>query len=149
MSFEHGYETEVGERGLRLSGGEKQRVAIARVMLRAPELLLLDEATSALDSATEKEVQNALFDACKGRTAVVVSHRLSSIVNADRIIVLRNGSIAQEGSHEELVADAEGEHTELIADEEGEYTELIADEEGEYAGLWRAQDAGTSILLQV
>jgi len=99
-----GYETQVGERGLKLSGGEKQRVAIARTVLKAPPILVLDEATSALDSHTEYEIQEALERVSKNRTALVIAHRLSTIVSADEIIVLDAGRITERGSHGELLA---------------------------------------------
>jgi ATP-binding cassette subfamily B protein len=99
-----GYETEVGERGLKLSGGEKQRVAIARTILKGPPILLLDEATSALDSHTEKEIQDALERVSRNRTTLVIAHRLSTIVGADEIIVLDQGVIAERGAHHQLLA---------------------------------------------
>src|SRR5437667_7702475 len=99
-----GYETEVGERGLKLSGGEKQRVAIARTILKAPPILLLDEATSALDSHTEKEIQDALEQVSENRTTLVIAHRLSTIVDADEIIVLDQGVIVERGNHHQLMA---------------------------------------------
>jgi ATP-binding cassette subfamily B protein len=98
-----GYETEVGERGLKLSGGEKQRVAIARTILKGPPILLLDEATSALDSHTEKDIQDALDRVSRGRTTLVIAHRLSTIVGADEIIVLDQGVIAERGTHHQLL----------------------------------------------
>jgi ABC-type transport system involved in Fe-S cluster assembly fused permease/ATPase subunit len=98
-----GYETQVGERGLKLSGGEKQRVAIARTVLKAPPILLLDEATSALDSHTEQEIQDALERVSRNRTSLVIAHRLSTIVGADEIIVLDQGRIAERGTHSRLL----------------------------------------------
>ena len=99
-----GYDTEVGERGLKLSGGEKQRVAIARTILKAPPILLLDEATSALDSHTEQEIQDALDRVSRNRTTLVIAHRLSTIIGADEIIVLDQGSIVERGPHHQLLA---------------------------------------------
>src|SRR6266852_5724053 len=99
-----GYETQVGERGLKLSGGEKQRVAIARTVLKGPPILVLDEATSALDSHTEREIQDALERVSRNRTSLVIAHRLSTIVGADEIIVLDQGRIAERGTHSQLLA---------------------------------------------
>ncbi len=99
-----GYKTEVGERGLKLSGGEKQRVAIARTILKAPPILVLDEATSALDSHTEREIQDALDSVSRGRTTLVIAHRLSTVINADEILVLAKGSVAERGSHTDLLS---------------------------------------------
>ena len=103
-SLPQGYEAPVGERGLKLSGGEKQRVAIARTMLKAPPILVLDEATSALDSFTERDIQSALERVSRGRTTIVIAHRLSTVVNADQILVLDKGVIAERGSHQELLS---------------------------------------------
>ncbi|MDN2567707.1 ABC transporter ATP-binding protein/permease [Aquibium sp. A9E412] len=103
-SLPHGYDTMVGERGLKLSGGEKQRVAIARTILKAPPIMLLDEATSALDSQTERDIQDALDLVSRGRTTLVIAHRLSTIVGADEIIVLQDGVIAERGNHQALLA---------------------------------------------
>ena len=99
-----GYETEVGERGLKLSGGEKQRVAIARTLLKSPPILILDEATSALDTHTEREIQASLDDVSKNRTTLVIAHRLSTVVGADEILVLKDGVIAERGKHHQLMA---------------------------------------------
>jgi ATP-binding cassette subfamily B protein len=98
-----GFDTEVGERGLKLSGGEKQRVAIARTILKAPPILVLDEATSALDTHTEREIQGALDRVSTGRTTLVIAHRLSTVVNADEILVLEQGTIKERGRHNELM----------------------------------------------
>jgi ATP-binding cassette, subfamily B, heavy metal transporter len=115
-SLPDGYKTEVGERGLKLSGGEKQRVAIARTVLKAPPILILDEATSALDIHTEREIQAALDRVSANRTTLVIAHRLSTIVNADEIIVLDDGAIVERGSHDRLLA-----------------------EDGLYASMWKRQ----------
>lgn len=109
-----GWDTRVGERGLKLSGGEKQRVGIARVILADPAILVLDEATSALDSATEAAVQDALDEASKGRTTLMVAHRLSTVQNADEIVVLKAGQVIERGTHEALLA-AEGEYADMWA----------------------------------
>ena len=98
-----GYDTDVGERGLKLSGGEKQRVAIARAILKRPSILLFDEATSALDGQTEKEIQESLEDISQGRTTLVIAHRLSTVVNCDAILVIREGKIIEQGTHDELL----------------------------------------------
>ncbi|PAA64662.1 hypothetical protein BOX15_Mlig027497g1, partial [Macrostomum lignano] len=116
LSFPSGYDTVVGERGLKLSGGEKQRVAIARTLLKGPRIVLLDEATSALDTATERNIQASLDRVCSGRTTLVVAHRLSTIVGADVILVLHDGEIVERGSHDALVQSG-----------------------GLYAGMWRQQ----------
>ncbi|XP_065416520.1 ATP-binding cassette sub-family B member 6 isoform X1 [Chrysemys picta bellii] len=119
VSFPEGYETQVGERGLKLSGGEKQRVAIARTILKGPQIILLDEATSALDTETERNIQGSLAKVCANRTTIVVAHRLSTIVNADQILVLKDGRIVERGRHEELLQKG-----------------------GVYAGMWQQQQAG-------
>ena len=104
MTLSNGYDTNIGERGVRLSGGQKQRLSIARVFLKNPPILILDEATSALDNTTEILIQQALDELCKGRTTLVVAHRLSTIKNADEIAVVADGRITEQGTHEELMA---------------------------------------------
>ncbi len=114
MTFEDGYDTVVGERGYRLSGGEKQRIAIARVLLKNPRVLVLDEATSALDTVNERIVQRALDDARSGRTTIAIAHRLSTVVDADRIYVVSAGRIIEQGTHDELL-EFDGAYAELYA----------------------------------
>ena len=104
MGLENGYDTQIGERGVKLSGGQKQRLSIARVFLKDPAILILDEATSALDNTTEVLIQQALDELCKGRTTLVVAHRLSTIRNADEIAVVMGGKITERGTHEDLMA---------------------------------------------
>ena len=103
MTLPDGYDTQIGERGVKLSGGQKQRLSIARVFLKNPAILILDEATSALDNTTEILIQQALDELCKGRTTLVVAHRLSTIKNADEICVIANGQITEMGTHDELM----------------------------------------------
>lgn len=106
MQLPDGYDTLVGERGLKLSGGEKQRVAIARTVLKDPRILILDEATSALDTRTEQEIQAALRAVARNRTTLVIAHRLSTVVDADEIIVLQDGRVTERGTHAHLLAEA-------------------------------------------
>jgi ATP-binding cassette subfamily B protein len=114
-----GYDTMVGERGLKLSGGEKQRVAIARTLLKNPPILIFDEATSALDSANERAIQAELKSAAAGKTALVIAHRLSTVVDAHQIVVLDQGRAVERGTHAELLA-----------------------RDGRYAQMWRLQQSG-------
>ena len=114
MTLENGYDTQVGERGVKLSGGQRQRIAIARVFLKNPKLLILDEATSALDNATEMLVQEALYELSRGRTVIVVAHRLSTVKNADEIVVIGEEGIMEKGTHEQLLA-ADGEYKKLYS----------------------------------
>ncbi len=123
----HGYDTEVGNRGLKLSGGEKQRLSIARVILKDPKILILDEATSALDSISENAIQDALESMMEGRTSIVIAHRLSTILKADRILVVADGRIAEQGTHEELLAQ-NGVYRELY---ETQFRTVISYETGE------------------
>jgi len=116
VSFPDAYETVVGERGYRLSGGEKQRVAIARVLLKDPAVLILDEATSALDTVSERIVQSALDQAARGRTTIAIAHRLSTVVSADVIFVVEAGRIAERGTHSELLKNG-GVYSKLFAEQ--------------------------------
>jgi ABC-type multidrug transport system fused ATPase/permease subunit len=104
MNLPDGYDTAVGERGVGLSGGEKQRISIARAVLKDPAILILDEATSAVDTATEVSIQDAMDRLVAGRTTVAIAHRLSTLRNADRLLVIADGEVAEEGTHEALLA---------------------------------------------
>jgi ABC-type transport system involved in Fe-S cluster assembly, permease and ATPase components len=117
-----GYDTMVGERGVKLSGGQRQRVAIARAILKDAPILVLDEATSALDSESEALIQAALERLMKGRTSIVVAHRLSTIASLDRIIVLKNGKIVEQGSHEELLGN-HGAYSRLWSRQSGAFVD--------------------------
>ena len=114
MATEKGYQTNIGDRGLKLSGGQRQRLTIARAILRNPPILILDEATSALDSESEKLVQEALSHLMKDRTSIVIAHRLSTIQHADSIVVMKQGHIIQQGTHQQLMLE-EGEYSKLVA----------------------------------
>ena len=124
LSLEHGYDTEIGERGVKLSGGQKQRLSIARVFLKDPAILILDEATSALDNTTEVLIQQSLDELCKGRTTLVVAHRLSTIRNADEIAVVIDGQVRELGTHEQLL-EANGTYKKLYSLQFRE-TDLVA-----------------------
>ena len=104
MAMPQGFDTYVGERGALLSGGQKQRISIARIFLKNPPILILDEATSALDSVTEAKIQRAFDELAKGRTTLIIAHRLSTVRSASRILVIRDGVITEEGAHQELLA---------------------------------------------
>ncbi|KAF3801024.1 Heavy metal tolerance protein [Colletotrichum gloeosporioides] len=112
VTFTDGYNTRVGERGIKLSGGELQRVAIARAILKQPEIVLLDEATSSVDTDTEQKIQHSFMQLCKGRTTFIVAHRLSTIMNADRIVVIEDGEVVEQGNHADLVV-AKGRYADL------------------------------------
>jgi ABC-type multidrug transport system fused ATPase/permease subunit len=127
-AFPEGYETIVGDRGIKLSGGQRQRIAIARAMLRNPQLLILDEATSSLDTESEQQVQSALKTLMKGRTSIVIAHRLSTIRHADTIVVLKQGKILEQGSHDALM-DMEGGYYRKMVERQQDHTDFINHQE--------------------
>ena len=104
MMMPEGFDTYVGERGTMLSGGQKQRISIARIFLKNPSILILDEATSALDTITEQAIQQSFDELARGRTSLVIAHRLATVRNADRIVLIEKGKVVEQGSHEELMA---------------------------------------------
>ena len=128
MSLENGYDSEIGERGVKLSGGQKQRLSIARVFLKDPAVLILDEATSALDNTTEILIQQSLDELCKGRTTIVVAHRLSTVRSADEIAVISHGRVIERGTHGELMDLEEGIYRQLyeLQFRDGELAEDVA-----------------------
>lgn len=123
-SLPNGLDTVIGERGVKLSGGQKQRLAIARIFLKNPPILILDEATSALDTETERAIQQSLAELSQGRTTLVIAHRLATIVNADRIIVIEDGKIAEQGSHAELIDRKNGRYRKLRSDQVSDYSAI-------------------------
>ncbi|CAF4011821.1 unnamed protein product [Rotaria sp. Silwood2] len=137
MKLPNKYETLVGERGIQLSGGEKQRIALARALVKQPTFLLLDEATSALDNISEKMVQEALDRACKGRTTIVIAHRLTTIQNAHQIYVLDNGSVIEQGTHETLIAKEGGMYQSMVKRQQ---MERIDDDKDDMASMQKATE---------
>ena len=125
VSLPEGYDTQIGERGVKLSGGQKQRLSIARVFLKNPAILILDEATSALDNTTEAIIQKALFKLCEGRTTLVVAHRLSTVRHADEIVVINQGEIIEQGTHDDLIAKG-GTYKKLYDAQFSEYADVAS-----------------------
>jgi subfamily B ATP-binding cassette protein MsbA len=123
-SLPNGFDTEIGERGLTLSGGQRQRIAIARAIVRNPRILIMDEATSSLDAAMEQHIQESMQNAAEGRTSLIIAHRLSTVRNADRIVVLDQGKIVEEGDHETLLR-SKGLYAKLYSLQVGEKTQAL------------------------
>ncbi|CAF5084280.1 unnamed protein product [Rotaria sp. Silwood1] len=147
MQLPDKYETLVGERGIKLSGGEEQRIALARALVKQPTFLLLDEATSALDNVSEKIVQEALDRACKGRTTIVIAHRLTTIQNAHQIYVLDNGSVIEQGTHETLIEKEGGKYQSMIKRQQ---MERIDDDKHDMTSIQKAiEEEKKSISLLI
>ncbi|CAF0844645.1 unnamed protein product [Rotaria sordida] len=145
MQLPDKYETLVGERGIQLSGGEKQRIALARALVKQPTFLLLDEATSALDNASEKIVQEALDRACKGRTTIVIAHRLTTIQNAHQIYVLDNGSVIEQGTHETLMAKKDGKYQAMVKCQQ---MEKVDDDKDDITSIQKAIEEEEKSILE-
>ncbi|XP_054827258.1 ATP-binding cassette sub-family B member 6 [Eublepharis macularius] len=145
ISFPDGYETQVGERGLKLSGGEKQRVAIARTILKNPKIILFDEATSALDTKTERNIHTCLAKVCADRTTIIVAHRLSTVIKADHILVLKNGRVIERGRHEELLEKG-GLYTDMWAQQGSNYAD-ISEVESKYNILSQAASTKSAVSV--
>ncbi|CAF4023596.1 unnamed protein product [Rotaria sordida] len=137
------YETLVGECGIQLSGGEKQRIALARALVKQPTFLLLDEATSALDNASEKVVQEALDRACRGRTTIVIAHRLTTIKNAHHIYVLDNGRVIEQGTHETLMAKEGGKYQAMVKRQQ---MESIYDDQDDIMSLQETTEEDKNLI---
>ncbi|CAF5004187.1 unnamed protein product, partial [Rotaria sp. Silwood1] len=146
MQLPNKYDTIVGERGVQLSGGEKQRVALARALVKQPVLLLLDEATSALDNANERIVQEALDRACKGRTTIVIAHRLATIQNAHRIYVLANGVVIEQGTHETLMSQERSRYREMM---QAQQLEAAQHDTDEITGITQIKDDDKTIRTEM
>ncbi|CAF3650315.1 unnamed protein product, partial [Rotaria sordida] len=143
MALPNQYETLVGERGVQLSGGEKQRIALARALVKQPTFLLLDEATSALDNVSEKIVQEALNRACKDRTTIVIAHRLTTIQNAHQIYVLDNGSVIEQGTHETLMAKEGGKYQAMVKRQQ---MERIYDNQDDMISIQKAKEEDEKLI---